>query len=73
MVAIGVNNDGCREVAGAAEDFTESTECRQDFLSCLKGQGQSGVRMFTDSKTTAMTPAIAEVFPHEAYHRALIP
>lgn len=27
MVAIGVNDDGYREVIGAAEGFTESSEC----------------------------------------------
>lgn len=33
MVAIGVNDDGYREVIGAAEGFTESSECWRDFLS----------------------------------------
>ena len=33
MVAIGVNEDGYREVIGCAEGFTESSECWRDFLS----------------------------------------
>ena len=37
MVAIGVNDDGYREVIGAAEGFTESAECWREFLSWLKG------------------------------------
>ena len=32
MVAIGVNDDGYREVIGAAEGFTESSECWREFL-----------------------------------------
>ena len=36
MVAIGVNDDGYREVIGAAEGFTESAECWREFLSWLK-------------------------------------
>ena len=47
MVAIGVNDDGHREVIGAAEGFTESAECWREFLSWLKGRGLSGVRMIT--------------------------
>ena len=47
MVAIGVNDDGYREVIGAAEGFTESAECWREFLSWLKGRGLSGVRMIT--------------------------
>ena len=65
MVAIGVNDDGYREVIGAAEGFTESSECWREFLSWLKGRGLSGVRMLTGDKTAA----IAEVFPDAAYQR----
>lgn len=67
MVAIGVNDDGYREVIGAAEGFTESAECWREFLSWLKGRGLSGVRMFTGDKAATMTGAIAEVFPDAAY------
>lgn len=72
MVAIGVNDDGHREVIGAAEGFTESSECWRDFLSWLKGRGLSGVRMFTGDKAAAMTGAIAEVFPDAAYQRCTV-
>ena len=39
MVAIGVNDDGYREVIGAAEGFAESAECWREFLSWLKSRG----------------------------------
>ena len=45
MVAIGVNDDGCREVIGAAEGYAESSECRREFLSWLRSRGLRGVRM----------------------------
>lgn len=38
MVAVGVNDDGYREVVGAAEGFTESSECWRESLSRLKGR-----------------------------------
>lgn len=72
MVAIGVNDDGYREVIGAAEGYTESAECWRDFLAWLKGRGLSGVRMITGDKASAMTGAIAEVFPDVTYQRCTV-
>lgn len=66
MVAIGVNDDGCREVIGAAEGFTESSECWREFLSWLRSRGLRGVRMFTGDKAAGMVGSIAEVFPEAA-------
>ena len=72
MVAIGVNDDGYREVIGAAEGFTESAECWREFLSWLRSRGLRGVRMFTGDKAAGMVGAIAEVFPEAAYQRCTV-
>jgi transposase-like protein len=72
MVAIGVSDDGYREVIGAAEGFTESADCWREFLSWLKSRGLRGVRMFTGDKAAGMTGAIAEVFPKAAYQRCTV-
>lgn len=72
MVAIGVNDDGYREVIGAAEGLAESAECWREFLSWLRARGLAGVRMFTGDKAAAMTGAIAEVFPGAAYQRCTV-
>ena len=69
MVAIGVNDDGRREVIGAAEGFTESSECWRDFLSWLRSRGLRGVRMIVGDKASGMVGSIAEVFPDTAYQR----
>ena len=69
MIAIGVNDDGYREVIGAAEGFTESAECWREFLSWLRSRGLRGVRMFTGDKAAGMVGPIAEVFPGAAYQR----
>ena len=66
MVAIGVNDDGYREVIGAAEGFAESSECWREFLSWLRSRGLRGVRMFTGDKAAGMVGSIAEVFPEAA-------
>lgn len=69
MAAIGVNDDGYRDVIGAAEGLAGSSECWRELLSRLKGRGLSGVRMFTGDKAAAMIGAIAEVFPDAACQR----
>ena len=72
MVAIDVNDDGYREVIGAAEEFTESSECWREFLSWLRSRGLRGVRMFTGDKAAGMVGSIAEVFPEAAYQRCTV-
>lgn len=69
MVAIGVNDDGCREVIGAAEGFTESKECRRDLLSWLRGHGLHGARMFAGDKSAVMTDLSPRYPPEAAYQR----
>ena len=72
MVAIGVNDDGYREVIGAAEGFTESSECWREFLSWLRSRGLRGVRMIVGDKASGMVGSIAEVFPEAAYQRCTV-
>ena len=72
MVAIGADDDGYREVIGAAEGFTESAECWREFLSWLKSRGLRGVRMFTGDKAAGMAGSVAEVFPGAAYQRCTV-
>lgn len=69
MVAIGVNDDGHREVIGAAEGYTESSECWREFLSWPRSRGLRGVRMLAGDKAAGMVGSIAEVFPGAAYQR----
>ena len=72
MVAIGVNDDGYREVIGAAEGYTESSECRREFLSWLRSRGLRGVRMLAGDKAAGTVGSIAEVFPEAAYQRCTL-
>ena len=72
MIAIGVNDDGYREVIGAAEGFTESSECWREFLSWLRSRGLHGVRMVVGDKASGMVGSIAEVFPEAAYRRCTV-
>ena len=68
-VAIGVNDDGYREVTGAAEGFTESAGRWRELLSRLKPGGPRGVGMFAGDKAAGMVGPAAEVFPEAACQR----
>ena len=69
-MAIGVNEDSCREVIGCAESFAESKERWRGFPSRLRSQGLRGVRMFIGDKAAAgMVGSVAEVFPGEKHRR----
>lgn len=72
MVAIGVNDDGYREVIGAVEGFTESSECWREFLSWLRSRGLHGVRTVVGDKASGMVGSIAEVFPEAAHRRCTV-
>ena len=69
MVAIGVDDDGHREVIGAAGGFTGSAERWRELLSWLKSRGPRGVRMFAGDKAAGTVGSIAEVFPGAAHQR----
>lgn len=72
MVAIGVNDDGCREAVGAAEGCAESSERWRELLSRLRSRGLRGVRMSAGDKAAGMVGSIAEVFPEAAYQRCTV-
>lgn len=63
MVAIGVNSEGRREIAGRAEGFAESREFWKEFPLRPRGRGLSGVRLVTGDKSLGMLGALEEVFP----------
>lgn len=72
MVAIGVNSEGRREIAGCAEGFTESKESRKEFPLRLRGRGLSGARIVTGDKSPGMLGALEEVFPEARYQRCTV-
>ena len=63
LVAIGVSNDGCREIIGAAEGMKEDKENWRSFFVWLKERGLTGVRLIIGDKNLGMLETIPEVFP----------
>ena len=72
LVAIGVNEDGYREILGAAEGMKEDHESWLNFFLWLKERGLNGVRLFIGDKNLGMLETIGEVFPDAKYQRCMV-
>ena len=72
LVALGVNEDGNREVIGACEGGKEDTESWLRFLRHLAKRGLRGVRMMTGDKCNGMVEAMLQVFPTAHYQRCMV-
>jgi len=72
MIAIGVNEQGYREIIGCAEGYTESRDAWVEFLESLKERGLKGVKLITGDKAAGMLGAIAEVYPKAKYQRCTV-
>ena len=72
LVAIGVNQDGCREIIGAAEGMKEDKKSWRSFFIWLKERGLNGVRLIIGDKCLGMLETIPEVFPDEKYQRCTV-
>ena len=72
LVAIGVNNDGYREIIGAAEGIKEDLESWKNFFIWLKQRGLKGVKLVIGDKALGMVEAIGQVFGNVKYQRCTV-
>ena len=72
LVAIAVNEDGYREVLGAAEGMKEDKASWLAFFQWLRGRGLEGVRLIVGDKCLGMLEAVYEVFPEAKYQRCTV-
>ena len=72
LVALGVNEDGYREVIGAAEGMKEDKASWLGFFQMLKSRGLDGVRLIVGDKCLGMLDAASEVFPQSKYQRCTV-
>lgn len=71
LIAIGVTDDGYREILGAAEGLKEDLESWKEFFVWLKSRGLSGVKLVIGDKALGMVEAIGQVFPEAKYQRCI--
>ena len=72
LVAIAVNEDGYREVLGAAEGMKEDKASWISFFQWLRGRGLDGVKLVVGDKCLGMLEAVGEVFPEAKYQRCTV-
>jgi transposase-like protein len=72
LIAIGVNEEGHREILGAAEGMKEDKESWSSFLQWLKNRGLTGVQLIVGDKSLGMLESIPEVFPEAKYQRCTV-
>ena len=72
LVAIAVNEDGYREVLGAAEGMKEDKTSWVNFFKWLKSRGLEGVKLIVGDKCLGMLEAVGEVFPDAKYQRCVV-
>ena len=72
LVVIAVNEDGYREVLGAAEGMKEDKASWVNFFQWLKGRGLDGVKLIVGDKCLGMLEAVGEVFPDAKYQRCIV-
>ena len=72
LVAIAVNEDGFREVLGAAEGMKEDKASWVSFFRWFRGRGLDGVKLIVGDKCLGMLEAVGEVFPDAKYQRCTV-
>ena len=72
LVAIGVNQDGYREVLGVMEGIKEDKASWQNFLRHLKTRGLQGVRLIVSDKCLGLVESLAEFYPGASWQRCAV-
>ena len=72
LVAIGVNEEGYREVLGVSEGLKEDMESWRGFLRQLKERGLQGVKMIVSDKCLGLVEAAGEFFKEAHWQRCVV-
>ena len=72
LIAIGVSDDGYREIIGASEGLKEDLDSWKNFFVALKSRGLEHVKLIIGDKALGMVEAIGQVFPKAKYQRCTV-
>ena len=72
LVAIGVNEEGFREVLAVAEGSKEDKASWTGFLRHLKERGLKGVRLFVSDKCLGLVESLGEFYPEALWQRCAV-
>jgi len=72
LVAIGVAQDGFREVLGICEGVKEDIESWSNFLRHLKQRGLKGIQLVISDKCLGLIEALGKFFPDARWQRCVV-
>jgi len=72
LVAVGVDNDGFREILGICEGAKEYLQSWSEFLRHLKQRGLKAVQLFISDKCLGLTESLAKFFPDARWQRCIV-
>lgn len=72
LVAIGVNEDGYREIIGVAEGMKEDSESWRGFFRYLKQRGLAEADLVISDKSLGLIEALGEFFPNAKWQRCVV-
>lgn len=72
LVAIGVNNEGYREILGVAEGSKEDSESWRQFLRYLRERGLERIKLVISDKSLGLLEALGEFYPKAKWQRCVV-
>ena len=72
LVAVGVDQDGYRQILGVREGAKEDRESWLAFMRHLKDRGLSGVRLFVSDKCLGLVESVGEFYPEARWQRCVV-
>lgn len=72
LVAIGVNQEGYRDILGVAEGAKEDKASWSAFLRYLKERGLKGVKLFISDKCLGLVESIGEFYADARWQRCVV-
>lgn len=72
VVAIGVTEEGYREILGVMEGAREDLDSWQRFLKQLKSRGLKGVRLFISDKCLGLVESFGNIYPDARWQRCVV-
>lgn len=72
LVAIGVDQDGYRQILGVVEGAKEDAESWRSFLRHLKERGLAGVELVISDKCLGLVETLGEFYPDAAWQRCMV-
>lgn len=72
LVAVGVDQDGYRQILGVVEGAKEDAASWRSFLRHLKERGLTGIELVVSDKCLGLVEALGEFYPEAAWQRCMV-